>query len=145
MKKAQGLPLNLIVLAIIALIVLVLVVGFATGSLSKLFGSTHALVSTTSEADIVAAQNTCSQLCLQAARIQTPAEFKKSSYCTRIFKFELNGDGNITDEPKPNGNEGGLGAPCVADGDEYACCRESPISVPCKVETPTGQFTESNC
>jgi len=142
MKKAQGLPLETIVIIIMALVLLVVAIGFFTGSFSSLAGSTKALISTTSEADITAAQNTCSQLCLQAARIQTPAEFKRSSYCTKIFKFELNSDGNITDVNK---DESGLGAKCIADGDEYACCRESPLSIPCKVETQTGQLTESSC
>jgi hypothetical protein len=145
MKKAQGLPLETIVIIIIALVLLVVAIGFFTGSFSKLAGSTKALISPTSEADIIAAQNTCTQLCLQAGRVTTVAEFNRTSYCKRIFKFDLNGDGNITDEPKPNGNEGGLGAKCIADGDEYVCCRESPIGVPCNVNMPIGQVSESSC
>jgi len=142
MKKAQGLPLETIVIIIMALVLLVVAIGFFTGSFSSLAGSTKALISPTSDADIIAAQNTCTQLCLQAGRVTTVAEFKRTSYCKRVFKFDLNGDGNITDS---GNNEQGIMASCVADGDEYVCCRESPIGVPCNVNMPTGQVSESSC
>jgi hypothetical protein len=140
MKRAF-IAMDVIVWAIIGLLILVLVIAFATGSFSKLFGSTKALVSTTSDADIIAAQNSCSQLCLQAGRVKTEAEFNRTSYCTKIFSFDINGDGNITDEPRPNGNEGGIGAKCISDSDEKVCCRDSPISTPCQ----TGDFTDASC
>jgi len=130
--------MDIIVWAIIGLLVLVLIVAFATGSFSKLFGSSKALISTTSEADVIAAQNSCSQLCLQAGRVKTEAEFNRTSYCTKIFSFDINGDGNITDTGQ---NEGGIGAKCISDGDEKVCCKDAPISTPCQ----TGDFTDASC
>lgn len=38
MKKAQGLPLNAIILAVIAILVLVIIVGLTTGFFGNVFG-----------------------------------------------------------------------------------------------------------
>lgn len=87
MKKAQGLPLNTIVLAVIAIIVLVVVILFATGNLSKLFGSTQTIVSGSTPDEVAAFRIACKQACFQAQQLaDTQAEWVTSKYCDTKYK-----------------------------------------------------------
>lgn len=82
-KKAQGLSFNMIVLAIIALLILVLIVAWATGAFGFLFGQTKTLAGVT-DADITVAQSKCSKYCLQAQAITSADEWINTSYCKTV-------------------------------------------------------------
>ena len=96
-KKAQGLPLNVIIIAIIALLTLTLIVLFATGSIGTLFERTSTFAEIT-ESDIAAAQTKCSTDCIRAQGSRDLEAFKNSAYCGRTVPLDLNADGNITSE-----------------------------------------------
>lgn len=79
-KRAQGLPIRTIVIAAIAMLVLVLVIAFFLGVLTPIFKETREIAGAT-EADVVAAQTKCSQLCIQARGISEPTKWSSSGYC----------------------------------------------------------------
>lgn len=87
MKKAQGLPLNMIVLAVIAIIVLVVVILFATGNLSKLFGSAQTIISGSTPDEVAAFRIACKQACFQAQQLaDVQSEWATSKYCDQNYK-----------------------------------------------------------
>src|SRR3989344_5147835 len=75
-KRGQSLPINTIVIAILALLVLVFVILFATGSFGSLF-----------------AQTKCAQWCLTAQSSKTLGEWTSSKFCKDIQLIDTNGDG----------------------------------------------------
>jgi len=125
MGRGQGLPLNTIVLAALAVLVLLLVVGFTTGSLSKLF---KGLGSQTSGIDLETARTTCNRYCtelknMEAAGTLTTDIVRNSRYVTSVFPIDLNNDGKLSQEEK------------------NLHCWQKPINVPCSVtiRSATGQ------
>ena len=84
--KAQGLPMNAIVLAAIAMLVLVVVLGFATGSFNRLFKSVKTLESVTPE-QVSGFKIGCDQACFAEQQLtRNPIDFSKSEYCTKVLK-----------------------------------------------------------
>ncbi len=141
-KKAQGLPLNFIVLAAIAALVLILIIAFTVGGgapfLSRIFKS-----GTTAVGDeIETVKTTCSNLCTQAQTISTTGAWDGTSFCSRKFNVDMDKDGKL----------GGYSATGTAGGDYNAAtprqkeknikCYESPISASCSVDisTPSGEI-----
>ena len=127
--KSQGLPLNTIVLAALAVLVLLLVVGFTTGSLSKIFGGMGQQISKT---DIDVARTTCKNLCLQLqqeakAGILTKSAAENSEYAKKTFVIDLDGDGKISSSEKD------------------IHCWESPINEKCTVSIVTPSGTIYTC
>jgi hypothetical protein len=90
-KKAQGLSLNYIVIAIIAALVLIIIVAFTTTglgtSLSKIFQTSE---QSTENADVDVAKATCKNLCSNARTVDMPEQWGAESYCSRTFVFEDN-------------------------------------------------------
>ena len=126
MKKAQGLSFNMIVVAMIAIFVLLLIVVWATGAFSFLFGQTKT-ISEITEVDITAAQTKCTQYCIQAQGIDNPDDWKASNYCAHEFdeakdQKDWNSDGDVSDKLK---------------------CYHPPISSLCS--TNNGQLTKKEC
>jgi len=141
-KKAQGLPLNFIVLAAIAALVLILIIAFTVGGgapfLSRIFKS-----GTTAVGDeIETVKTTCTNLCTQAQTISTTGAWKGTSFCSRTFNVDLDKDGKL-------GGYSSTGA-VLAGGDYNSArskeknikCSEAPISVSCSVDisTPSGEI-----
>ncbi len=119
MKKAQ-ISMNMIVFLAIALLILVLVVTFATGGITRLFGG---LVSTgTGDLDRIKADclASCTDAQSKVSTLGTDA-WTATGYCTATIPFDDDGDGTI-------------------DADDYFSCWQSPIDVPCSttVQTPAG-------
>jgi len=95
--KAQGLPLNILVIGAMALIVLVLI-GFAfqtqfSGALNKMFGFTR----TATPDDLNLHISTCRQECDRMPPFITKDEFVTSTYCKKTFDtsnvfLDTNGD-----------------------------------------------------
>jgi hypothetical protein len=90
-KKAQGLSLNYIVIAIVAALVLIIIVAFTTtglgSALSKIFQASE---QSTENADVDIARATCKKLCNDIKIINVPEAWRTESYCTRTYIFEEN-------------------------------------------------------
>jgi len=138
-KRFQGLPMNTIVLAAIAVLVLLLIVGFTTGGLSKLFGGISQQVSQT---NIQSARTTCQQLCAQLKQMAATGELttdtaEKSAYAQQVFYWDLNKDGKpepyhcwsspvnvqcvVTFEKWDSTSSTWVTVTCEGDGSEYKC------------------------
>jgi hypothetical protein len=130
-KKAQGISLNFIVIAIIAALVLVIIIAFTVGglgtSLSKIFQADE---TSTEDSDLDLAKAKCEQLCNGAKQINAPENWQSKDYCGKSFTF----DGESTK------------------------CWEAPISVDCSTsgqdifdttwkcdETKCGECSEISC
>lgn len=122
MKKAQGLPLTTIVVAILVLLVLVMLVVFFTGGFSKIFTSVKGLEPAT-ETDVAAAQAKCSQLCIQAQSLTNPDRWKETGYCTYTNKKDWDGDGEA----------------------EEKFCWESPINSFCNAKIGEQALSDKEC
>ncbi|MEK6807426.1 MAG: hypothetical protein AABX75_00190 [Nanoarchaeota archaeon] len=96
-KKAQGLPLNLIVLAAIAALVLVLVISFTVGGSGAFFGKIYRGGQTAVGDELTLVKTTCTSACDQAKLTAADAAYKTSTYCTRTFNVDVNNDGKIVD------------------------------------------------
>mgnify|MGYP001318981788 CR=1 FL=1 len=83
LKRGQGLPLETIVVAAIAVLVLVVIILFATGSFAKLFGSQKVLTEQVTPDQLTSFKIGCEQACFQVKQLAKNADdFKASSYCT---------------------------------------------------------------
>ena len=85
MRGGQGLPLNVIVLAVVAILTLTLIILFATGSLGKLFKSTKTLEETVTPDQVATFRIGCEQSCFSARQfVNTQSEWTNSAYCNRM-------------------------------------------------------------
>lgn len=90
-RKAQALPLNTVILAILVVLVLFVVGAFflgGTGGIAKQIRSIF--YQGTAGQDRVFAEQTCDQRCIQIPLLQDPS---KSSYCTQSFFIDEDNDG----------------------------------------------------
>lgn len=82
--RGQGLPISTIVLAAIAVLVLVIIIGFTTGSLNKLFRSAQTISGSVTPDEVASFRIGCEQACFQAKQLaDTQTKFKNSDYCSR--------------------------------------------------------------
>src|SRR3989338_5949466 len=97
-RKAQGMPMNVIIIAIIVLVVLVILIAFFAGGFSSVVGKVRDLFTgtTTGQSKDVAIQ-TCQNLCDTAQGLPTGSQ-KTSGYCTS--SFVVDDDGNSDTPPK---------------------------------------------
>ncbi|MBI2040826.1 MAG: hypothetical protein HYT16_01865 [DPANN group archaeon] len=131
--KAQGLPINLIILAIIAALVLVLVVAFTVGGASNIFGK----ISKGSKViggDLETTRAACKSFCDRIQSVSSIDDWTKGQYCVRSFALDLDSDG------KSGGFDVNGGA---LDGGKFnkakqqeagLNCWDSAIAVNCQVE-----------
>lgn len=96
-KKAQGLPLTTIAIAILVFLTLVVIALFITGGFSKVFG-VGAKVTSGGAGSVDADRAACQSLCTQALQSPTALTFKSSSYCKKVLKADFNGDGDLGDK-----------------------------------------------
>jgi hypothetical protein len=84
-KRSQGLPLSFIVIAVLAVLVLVLILGFATGTIPKLFGGAKMLAEEATPEQTASFRLGCEQACNYAKQLaDTEEEWKASDYCKRL-------------------------------------------------------------
>jgi hypothetical protein len=121
-KRGQSLPINTIVIAILALLVLVFVILFATGSFSSLFGQTKN-IGESSDTSIVAAQTKCAQWCLTAQGSKTTSEWTSSKFCKDTQLIDTDGDG----------------------ASETYLCNSDVISATCSTQIGGEQITQDRC
>jgi len=125
-KKGQGLPLNLIVLAAMAALILVLVIAFTIGGAGAFFGKIFRGGVTAVGEEINVVQTTCNSLCQQAQTVSSTVTWKTSQYCRRTFNVDRNGDGVLNQSTSdPKANEVGLH------------CADDPITVSCSASITT--------
>jgi hypothetical protein len=87
MKKAQGLPLNAIVLGILALLVLVVIGAAWIVGGGNIFRGFSQIIRGQTPGTLTQAQASCQQLCtnIKTGVIATVGDIQRSDYCTRTF------------------------------------------------------------
>ena len=97
-KKAQGMPINVIIIAISVLVVLVIIIAFFAGGFSGIGNKIRDLFAgkTQGQAKDIAIQ-TCEEACDVAESLSGEA-IKRSSYCTSSFIVDL--DANVDTAPE---------------------------------------------
>ncbi|MEM2954638.1 MAG: hypothetical protein QW625_01640 [Candidatus Nanoarchaeia archaeon] len=86
-KKAQGLPMSVIAIALIVVITLVLVILFITGTLPNLFTKTRIVGEELGAEENTSFRLACEQACFSAQQLADNLnEWKSSEYCTKKLK-----------------------------------------------------------
>ena len=93
-RKAQGLPINTVVLAGLAVLVLLLIAMFVTGGASRIFGAiSSAITGRTAGMELETARQTCESL-YQAWVNAGCSEVAGKAYCCKKFDWiDVDGDG----------------------------------------------------
>ena len=99
-KRAQGLPLNLIVLAIIAALVLVLIIAFTVGGAGSVFSKLGKSGTAATGDELSTVREGCRIACANSRPIAVLSEWKTSPYCAKLSNVDLNGDGSLADAEK---------------------------------------------
>jgi len=127
MKRGQGLPIQFIVIAAIAVLVLVIVIAWATGAFGGLFRGLSAISAATPE-EISAFRIKCENACFEAKQlVKSEDAWKNSEYCRITIKnVDQNGDVHCWQEPivalcEFNIIEVGVEKTCKAEGDQCFC------------------------
>lgn len=87
LKRGQGLPLETIIIAALAVLVLVIVLLFATGAWSRLIAGEKIIEQAATPEQIAGFRLGCENACFQAKQLaDNPNEWKVSDYCTKSLK-----------------------------------------------------------
>jgi hypothetical protein len=125
-KRGQGLPLNLIVLAIIAALVLVLIIAFTVGGAGSSFSRIFKVGATAAGDEIESVRAACRQSCSTAeSTVGNLDEWKTSGYCKKKSSIDLDGSGKLDDSTDPAKDEVGIR------------CWSKPISIQCSFSVST--------
>ncbi len=111
MKTRADMSLNLIIAAIVAVFLLVLIIAIVSGVL----GDAWATITGISSDDVDSAQSICTTKCNDLKTrvgVSGTAVWKTSSYCTQVYRIDLNSDGDISEN-------------------ERLHCWDNPINVEC--------------
>jgi len=100
-KRGAELPMNVIVIAVIALIVLILVVGFFMGGTSILFEKMAGVFKGGYD-DMSATVQTCESHCRVAESLSTDIAKKNSAYCRATYSLDNDFNGLVD---RANGND----------------------------------------
>lgn len=119
--KSQGIPIDIIVIAVIGLIALVVVIGMFYGNFSSVFGRMFSFQESSTGSGIETIQSTCIQYCNSIPEFSTLDEFQSSRFCTAKF-----------DTTKYNG---------ISNDHCYDRETDEKLKVPCNIKS----FTSSNC
>jgi hypothetical protein len=95
-KSGQGLPLNLIVLAIIAALVLVVTIAFTVGGAGTTFSKIGKTATAATGDELETVRASCRSAC-DSSRfgLSSTSEWANSAYCKKATSLDLNGDGSI--------------------------------------------------
>src|SRR3989344_4987580 len=95
-KRAQGLPLNLIVLAIIAALVLVLIIAFTVGGAGSTFSRIFKVSTSTTGEEIDSVRAACRNACNNAElSITGSSQWATADYCKKRFNLDVDSSGKI--------------------------------------------------
>ena len=93
-KKAQGLPMDIVIISIIVIIVLVVVIAFFVGGTGSVMQKIKQIFTGgTAGTELPIAREYCNNYCNNAEQITDDALKKKSAYCKYSFSLDLDGDG----------------------------------------------------
>ena len=131
-KKAQGLPLNFIVLAAIAVLILVLIVAFVVGGGGGLLGQLFQTGPTPKETIV----KNCDIACNELQTITSTTQFTVSKYCTKTYAVDVDGSGKIEAAKGETGLKcwgKDIGAGCsvtfrTTAGDTKTCSMDSTVA-----------------
>ena len=127
-KKAQGMPMNVIIIAIIVLVVLVIIIAFFAGGFSSIVGKVRDTFSGASgQAKDLAIQN-CQSLCESAGNLPTESQ-PQSSYCTSSFLID--DDSNSETKPARMSCASGVTPELTAEDNRKGVTKTSSLSVSC--------------
>jgi flagellar basal body-associated protein FliL len=116
-KKGAELSMNVIIIAILAILVLVIVAAVFTGSFSKLMNTLFNV----GPDSLSTATQVCQSKCDEAQIFSTTEQKQNSQYCRQTWKVDSDADGKVDTD---------------ASGDAVSYhCWESPISVACSSVT----------
>lgn len=114
-NNKADISMNMIVYIAIALLILVLVVGFVTGGFGQMFSG----LSKTAPQELDSIQSRCASDCSKAeitVEQRGTSAWESTSYCTTRYKYDLDQSGDIGQN-------------------EYFACWQSPVSVDCSTST----------
>ena len=95
-KRGAELPMNVIVISVIALIVLILVVGFFMGGTSVLFDRMAGVFKGGYD-DTSATVQTCESHCRVAESLSTDIAKKNSAYCKASYSLDIEPSNGLVD------------------------------------------------
>lgn len=115
-KKGAELSMNVVIIAILAILVLVLVAFFFTSGTGSLFDKIKDIFRSNVPDDISLAIQACESNCNNAQDLLSDNAKENSAYCSKTWNFDLDKDGRLDTE-----------------GDELRGfhCWETPISTSC--------------
>ncbi|MFH0868663.1 MAG: hypothetical protein V1839_00375 [archaeon] len=143
-RKAQGLPLNLIVLAAMAALILVLVVAFTIGGGSNFFSKIFKTGTTSIGDEISVVQAACNNLCEQAKTAATSPAWTSSAYCTKKYNIDRDGDGKLGGTKCPT-DPLGLNCGLVGKTTKEKGLSCTDIGISCTVDLPTTSGNYTTC
>ncbi len=128
-KRGQGLSIEFVVIAAIAVITLLLIVGWGTGAFSGL-GRKIGLLEAATGDEITAYSIGCRNACFEATQlVKSKSSWEGSKYCTKYFpNIDTSGDSKLGD-----------------DDDKEVHCWEAPLFVSCEGVTFTAEGVSYNC
>lgn len=139
-RKAQGLPLNTVILAILVVLVLFVVAAFFLGGTAGIMKQVRSLFyGTTAGTDRVLNSQTCEQRCEQLKLLPRTA-ISSSAYCTQSFFIDTDNNGEA-DLLNPNDSKAGY--------KPYYCYEKTSelssgnLGVPCRLDD--GTVVETLC
>lgn len=151
-KKGQGLPLNLIVLAAIAALVLVLIIAFTVGGAGAFFGQIFKGGVQAAGQEIDTVRTTCNSLCSQAQQSFTTAAWKSSAYCSRTVNLDFDKDGVLG---CPKDSNGVYNSKCATTPTKNAAtnqqtevglkCKDTEINVACSTTIGGSVIDQTSC
>lgn len=102
-KKAQGIPMETVIIAIIVLVVLVVIIAFFVGGTSTVVQKVKQLFGgATAGTDVQTATQFCQQYCDQ--RVASGNTARDDAYCTKSFYIDTTGSGSA-DRGKKGGTD----------------------------------------
>ena len=126
MEKGQGLPINVVVLAIIGIVVLVIVVAFAVGSSGTTFSKIGKIGASAGGDELAIVRQDCNQQCGFAKNVVAGAgdtsQWRSTTYCQKTINLDLDSDGSI--EPVNSAGQ----------REQNLKCWNAPISAGCKIQ-----------
>jgi|SRR3989344_6182737 len=92
-KKGVELPMNTVIVAVIAILILVVLAAIFLGGTTGVWGKLQAIFSITTGGKAVGlAQEECRLACVSARASENPMD---SYYCTHVFEIDDNNDGKV--------------------------------------------------
>lgn len=124
-KRAQGIPMETVIIAIIVLVVLVVIIAFFVSGTGTVIDKIKGIFGASKGEDLAIVKSSCETFCDQA--VSADLQPQQSKYCTYQFKLDKNND-NKADTTENN------------DGKQVTkafYCDDAGVSVGCSFTCPT--------